>query len=252
MSPANPTQVELQQDLEVLRARVAELERADGEREQAEEALREREQRFRTLVDQAADAFFLITSDGQIRDVNQRASESLGYTAEELLSMNIADVDVEAESHRHKERFWDKVVPGQTMSLEGVQRRKDGTTFPVEVRIGLLERGGERLVLGSARDITERKKADELLESERQRLYSLLDGLPAFVYLQAPDHSVRFANRYFRKQFGDPEGRMCYEVLWGAEEPCKPCPTFRVFDTKEPQMWEWSQSPDGRIYEISD
>ncbi len=106
--------------------------------------------------------------------------------------------------------------------------------------------------LEQSEDITKRKKTEEALEAERGRLYSLLDTLPAFVYLQAPNHSVRFANRYFREHFGDPEGKACYEVLWGAKEPCKPCPTFKVFETNKPQVWEWSQSPDGRIYEIND
>ena len=55
--------------------------------------LHESEQRFRRLVDNAADAFFLHTEEGKILDVNKQACESLGYTREELLSMTIADID---------------------------------------------------------------------------------------------------------------------------------------------------------------
>ena len=94
------------------------------------------------------------------------------------------------------------------------------------------------------------ERAAEMLEAERRMLFSLLDGLPAFVYLQSPDYSVRFANRYFREHFGEPEGKTCYQILWGAKEPCDPCPTFRVFDTKSPQEWEWTHSNTGRIYQM--
>lgn len=98
---------------------------------------------------------------------------------------------------------------------------------------------------------TKRKQAEAELKKERHRLFSLLEGLPAFIYLQAPDYSIRFANRYFREYFGEPEGRPCYEVINGTKEPCQNCLTFRVFETREPQKWEWTQL-DGRIHKIYD
>jgi signal transduction histidine kinase len=96
------------------------------------------------------------------------------------------------------------------------------------------------------------KRSREQLEAERQRLFSVLDELPAFVYLRAPDYSVRFANRYFRETFGEPEGRLCYELLRSREEPCEECRTQSVFETKRPQEWEWSDSPNGCVYQIFD
>jgi len=101
-------------------------------------------------------------------------------------------------------------------------------------------------------EVTERKRAEEALENERQRLFGLLEELPAYVYLQAPDHSIRFANRYFRERFGAPEGRPCYEVLWGRDKPCEVCPTFRVFDSQVPAVWEWEHLARGRTYEARD
>ncbi len=103
-------------------------------------------------------------------------------------------------------------------------------------------------------EIIKRKGVEESLRAEQQRLFTLLDGLPAFVYLQAPDYSIRFANRCFREHFGsNQEGRPCYEVLKRCKGPgrCEECPTYRVFDTKSPQQWEWI-GPEGRIYEIYD
>ncbi len=101
-------------------------------------------------------------------------------------------------------------------------------------------------------EITHRKERDAALASESQRFFSLLDQLPAFVYLQAPDHTIRFANGYFKNRFGDPGDKRCYEALWQRQQPCRPCPTFRVFETKTPQVWEWTDSPDGSVYQIYD
>ena len=96
-----------------------------------------------------------------------------------------------------------------------------------------------------------RRQAEVDLDTERKRLFSLLDGLPAFIYLQAADYSIRFANRYFLECFGEPGGKPCFEAINGIKEPCKECLTLRVFETNEPQRWEWAKS-DGRTYKIYD
>ncbi|MDQ3639389.1 MAG: PAS domain S-box protein, partial [Actinomycetota bacterium] len=65
-------------------------------------------------------------------------------------------------------RLWEGMESGQHVTLDGMHRRKDGSTFPVEIRIGLFQTGASRLVLGAARDVTERKSAEEgLRRSER-------------------------------------------------------------------------------------
>jgi C4-dicarboxylate-specific signal transduction histidine kinase len=97
----------------------------------------------------------------------------------------------------------------------------------------------------------ERRQAQEALKQERERLFSVLDILPAFVYLQKQDYTIGFANRSFRELFGDPGNRPCYEVTHNRQTPCDICPTFRVFDTKSPEIWEWCHKT-GQMYMIYD
>ncbi len=93
------------------------------------------------------------------------------------------------------------------------------------------------------------RKETETIIYERIRFLSVLESIPAFVYLQASDYSIPFANQKFMELFGNPEGRDCYAVIHGRETPCNPCPTFRIFETQKPCQWEWTL-PDGRIYII--
>ncbi len=79
------------------------------------------------------------------------------------------------------------------------------------------------------------KRAEKDLVAEKERLFSILDNLPASVHIKARDYSIRFANRIFRECFGAPEGKKCYEVLHKRKEPCEECPPFRAFETKSPQ-----------------
>lgn len=96
-----------------------------------------------------------------------------------------------------------------------------------------------------------RRRAEDAVAAERQRLYSLLETMPAYVGLLTPDFHVAFANRYFREQFGEPGGRRCYEYLFGRSDRCENCQAYKVLETKTPQKYEWL-GPDGRTYQIYD
>lgn len=102
------------------------------------------------------------------------------------------------------------------------------------------------------REISKRKKIEEELEKERRRLFSVLDGLPAQVYLIAPDYSFRFSNRFFQERFGNPGAKPCYTVFHGRSEPCPKCTSFTA---GKPLVGlvkgEWSY-PDGYTYEVYD
>jgi PAS domain S-box-containing protein len=135
---------------------------------QAEQELRTSEARFRTIVDYASDAFLVFDDNSTVVDVNREACESLGYSREELIGKHRSDFDAaldEASIQRLKQRL----VSGEPITFETRHRRKDGTTFPVEVRVGDFDQAGERRFLCLVRDITERKRAeDELRESEER------------------------------------------------------------------------------------
>ncbi|MDQ3362554.1 MAG: PAS domain S-box protein, partial [Actinomycetota bacterium] len=148
------------------------------ERTRAEEALARSEIRFRRLVEQAADAMFVHDLEGRFVDVNRQACESLGYPREELLGMSVADVEVGHDPGSLK-GLWDEISSGVPLTLEGTHRRRDGTVFPVEVRVGMFEDGGSPLVLALARDITGRKEAEKRVRETEVRYRTLVEQLPA-------------------------------------------------------------------------
>lgn len=139
--------------------------------------LQKNELQLRMLIEQAGDAFFVHDYEGQILEVNRRACETLGYSREELLRMNISDIDIEVRSKRHKDRFWHKLRPGEYITFEGVHRRKDGSTFPVEVTLGRVDFEGQSLLLSITRDITARKEAEEKLRQAYAEIKALKERL---------------------------------------------------------------------------
>src|SRR6476661_4103868 len=111
------------------------------ERERAHEGLRESEARFRTFVDHATDAFFLHDEALLVIDVNRQACASLGYARDDLIGLQPRDFDVGLDDATIG-LVADRVTAGESVTFESLHRRKDGTVFPVEVRIGRFQRGG--------------------------------------------------------------------------------------------------------------
>jgi PAS domain S-box-containing protein len=153
-----------------------------GRTEQIEKLARQRtdaliasEDRFRRLVDGAGDSFFLIDETGKLCDVNRCACESLEYSREELLGMSVPDVQMQPLRRDDGEPYWKFPKLSEPITYEGVHRKKNGETFPVEVRLTFLEHDGESWCLALCRDITERKRAESALLEEQRLLRQLLD-----------------------------------------------------------------------------
>jgi signal transduction histidine kinase len=96
-------------------------------------------------------------------------------------------------------------------------------------------------------ELHRRKKMEKAIDSERQKFFNILDQLPVCFYLQADDYSVPFANKMYKERFGPPESGMCYQVMHKRSELCMPCPTFKVFNSRETESHIWT-ALDGRTY----
>ncbi len=123
-------------------------------------ALRESQERFRLLVENAIDDFFLHDEHGNFLDINERACRNLGYSRDELLGMSAIDVSTDL-TLQEKEEIWRRMLPGEAVTVNTHHRRKDGSSFPVEVRISCLALDGRKVFMGLARDISDRIKAED-------------------------------------------------------------------------------------------
>ncbi|MGA3141597.1 MAG: PAS domain S-box protein [Verrucomicrobiota bacterium] len=142
------------------------------ERKRAEEALRESEERYHAMLEQAADAVFMHDETGRILDVNRKACQSLGYSREELLSKSIGDIDPEA-IRAGKHELWDKILAGEHFTFESHQMCKNGSVIPVEVSLGSVRLPRGPVILGFARNITERKRAETELQNVNRALHMI-------------------------------------------------------------------------------
>jgi PAS domain S-box-containing protein len=125
------------------------------------------EELFRLLLEAAPEAIVVTKRDGRIVGVNTQTERLFGYPREELLGQNVEVLLPQRVRHRPVKKraayFSHPRVRPKGTGLELYARRKDGNEFPVDVTFSLLETGGETLVSGFIRDITQRKRSEELV-----------------------------------------------------------------------------------------
>ncbi len=125
---------------------------------------------FRTLINRSNEAIFVNDfQTGRFIDMNDRACSSLGYRRDELLKMGVKEIEATfPDDHTWLDHAAEVKRLG-SLHLEGVHRRKDGATFPVEISVSYVEQGTAEYMIAVVRDISERKQAEAALrERERQ------------------------------------------------------------------------------------
>ncbi len=176
------------------------LSREIKSRQEAEAALRETEQRYRTIIETAMDGFWLVDTTGRILEVNDAYCKISGYSREELLRMNVADLDI-VEMQQEITEHIRKVFSEGSDCFETLHRRKDGNAAQIEVAAQLLPGEGERLFI-LLRDITEGKKAEEAVRESERKYRELVQNANSAVIRWKIDGTITFLNEYAQAVFG--------------------------------------------------
>jgi PAS domain S-box-containing protein len=223
-------------------------------RRRAAEAVRRSERRLQLQLETMPVGCIVWDRKFRVESWNPAAKMIFGFSDREILGRLPYEFIVPEHLRSDIHKVFDKLLQGDSAAHSTNDNvTKDGrkilchwTNTPLKDPDGNVTG-----VLSMVENITERKLAEEALQAERQRFSDVLDRLPAYVVLLAPDYHVPFANKFFRERFGESNGKRCYEYLFGRSEPCEICETYKVLQTNAPQRWKWT-GPDGRHYDIYD
>jgi len=164
------------------------------DRKQMELALKNSEKKYRMLIETAPDAIYLISSDGKIIEANQSAANMLGVSREELQKYNINDVDYYFTTEEFRD-FWSKIPYNTTRVFETTHKRKDGNIIPVEISGQKFQIDNVDFNYGIARNITERKRLDEILRESEQKHRFLFENTNFGIVYHSKNGEIVDANQ---------------------------------------------------------
>ena len=224
------------------------------DRKDAEQKIKSSEERFKVLFEYAPDAYYMTDLQGRFVDGNLAAEQTIGYKREELIGKSFLKLKLLSLGQIPKAaKLLAKSALGQpTGPDEFVLNRKDGTKVDVEIRTYPVQINGQALILGIARDITERKKAEETLKTERDKLQALMDGITRAgigIDIIGTDYKVLFQNKTLEERFGKLSGKPCYEHYMAQEKSCDRCSVTEVIKQNAAVEIE-QRGLDGKDYQI--
>ncbi len=169
----------------------------------AEEALKESEEKYRDLFENATDLIQSVTPEGRFLYVNKTWRETLGYSEEEVAGLNLFDI-IHPDSHEHCMQIFKRVMSGDTVGkIETVFVSKNGREIIVEGGANTRFKDGKPIATrGIFRDITERKKAEEALRASEERFRDLADLLPQPIFETDLEGNFIYSNRSGFETFG--------------------------------------------------
>lgn len=223
--------------------------------------LQKSEERFRAIFDRTPQGLFLADDEGRFVSVNRVWQDMFGYSAEEARRCTYRDVTFHDEIDESLDLF-DSLFKGQRISYRHERRyiTKDGTIFWGDVAVQLFDDSGsgQQRALGVVTDITERKRAEDLILSSESKHRALLEGAPVGIILIDQRGSISEVNQALLELMGSPSAEATKAinafsfmpmVESGISHACKQCMeeyTQLTFET--PYTSKWGKQTHLRIH----
>lgn len=196
------------------------------------------------------DAVFLVDEEGVFQYVNEGACKALGYTAEELVGMNVGDINPDWPQSRWPEH-WSALKASGSITIEVRHLRKDGSTFPVEVSANYFEYDGQSYNMAIIRDITVRKETEKQLRLVETAVNHSNDA----IYIVADDHSIIYVSETSCRMLGYTREEFMKMKVYDVDAVMSMNELDSVRDTidtrKEHSFETRHKTKDGRIIDVS-
>jgi PAS domain S-box-containing protein len=213
------------------------------ERKQAEEAARAHEERFRVFFSSVNDAIFVhpVEPEGfaPFIEVNDIACQRYGFSREELLKLTARDITTPESAERFQQSFRSKLFASGRMVFEVDHVKKSGEAFPVEISASIIAQNGRKMILSVARDITERKQAEERVRTSEAFLAAVFASIQDGVSVLDTELNIQQVSPVMEQWYADQlplVGKKCYRCYQGASKPCDPCPSVRALESGKTEL----------------
>jgi len=185
---------------------------------------------YRNIVDHLGDLIcFHDPDDGSLRYVNDLTCSSLDYTREVLLGMHPAEFADWPQPLRYWQKLMERIDQQGTVVFEARLRRRDGSTFDVEIKANRLQAGLKPMVVTVARDISERKRAEARLIEERNKVEAIMAAMGDGITVIDRNYRIIYQNDILIRRRGHHLGDFCYRIYANRDQFCDECQARESF-----------------------
>ncbi len=192
------------------RVHVLSLVRDVTERKHAEEALARENERSQSFLRAASDGIHILDADGYVLEASDSFGRMLGYTREELIGSHVSLWDAQWSSEELKTKIEEQIARQKYSLFETRHRRKDGKVLDVEITTHPLELDGQPVLFNSARDVSERKRA----QAERDRFAAIVAHSSDAIVSRDLDWNITSWNASAERLFGYTAQELIGQKMW--------------------------------------
>jgi len=235
------------------------------ERKRVEHELIESEEKFKSVFYQSPIGLELYDSQGKLLDCNPACCSMFGIDSiNEVIGFNLFD-DPNLTKKQKKEIKEGKDVQfeidfdfGLVKKLNLYNTSKSGRSVFSCLATSFKKKGTDNTgILLHLIDITESKKAQQILKEENERFQTTMNAMDSVVYVaDMESHEILFVNKYITDLFGDIKGKKCYSALQGKTAPCEFCTNHLLIDAngnaRDPHIWDFQNSVTKGWYQCHD
>ncbi|MBU1874373.1 PAS domain S-box protein [bacterium] len=220
------------------------------DKKQIEEALRNSEKMYRTMIENSNDMIWMLDKKGNFDYSNKRAEELTGYNLKDWLGKGFAPM-IPADDLPRIQKIFTETVKGKSQHYDVDVIKSNGSIITLSVNATPLFQSGEIIgAVNFGRDITDRQQYIQKIEQASTEWRETFDSISDIVILTSQEYEILRINRAGCELTGkNPEaliGKKCYEVIHGLDRPIDGCPCRKASQTKKWENSEFSQ--DGRFY----
>ncbi len=218
----------------------------------AKETLLDSERKYRMLWENLQEGIWAIDADGRTTIVNESMAGMLGHTSDEIIGKSFYSFmsqDNMAKAIRNMEQRAQGIKERHEFEFQ----RADGSPLHVIMETSPLFDADGRFdgALAGVIDITDRKISQDALRFERDKLNGIMNAMEDGVYIVNKDYDVEYANPVLISEFGNFEGKKCFQYLHDNEEACEACRIQEVLAGSTIRR-EWFSPRNNRVYELLD
>ena len=217
---------------------IAERKKAEGEMKRKREALRESEERFRTIFEGASEG--ILVADVKAKSfvfANFAMCELTGYSLKELLLLGVDDIDPREDLSNAVGEFVNQTKGKVILATNIPVLRKDGKVVYCDVNSKVSRFGNQECLVGFFRDTSERKQCEIEEKAKSKEIRGIIDGIGDLLFVMDKNRVITKVNKAtcdaFRKEPEELIGRHCYEIVHGTKAPWCNCPATKTFETKQ-------------------